>query len=78
MNGCHGVDFSRLEAVLPRTQLIINTVPCRVLGEKQLALLPKDTPVLDLASKPGGDDVEAVLHGSSVQGNVIMYKGVTL
>lgn len=60
VNGCHGIDFSRMEAVLPYADLVMNTVPCHVLGEQQLTLLPKDTPVLDLASKPGGDDVAAV------------------
>ncbi len=71
MNGCHGVDFSRLAAVLPDAELVINTVPCHILAAEQLALLRKDTPVLDLASKPGGDDVAA--H------TIIKYiKGVSL
>ena len=66
VNGCHGVDFSRLEAILPKAELIVNTVPCRVLGAEQLALLPKDIPVLDLASKAGGDDVAATPHSSRI------------
>ena len=48
--------FSALDAVLPEFPLIINTVPAMVLGEKQLDLLKPDALVLDLASKPGGDD----------------------
>lgn len=59
MNGCRGVDFSQLENVLPAAELVINTVPQIVLKEDRLRLLPKDTPVLDLASKPGGGDVAA-------------------
>lgn len=39
--------------------LIINTVPARVLGETQLAELKSGCLVIDLASKPGGVDMEA-------------------
>lgn len=44
---------------MPHAALVINTVPQVVLHESQLALLPKETLVLDLASKPGGGDVES-------------------
>lgn len=39
--------------------LVVNTVPARVLGEAELADLKPDCLVLDLASKPGGVDLEA-------------------
>ena len=39
--------------------LIVNTVPSLVLGEAELADLKPDCLVLDLASKPGGVDLEA-------------------
>ena len=45
-----------LEEVLPETRLVFNTVPSPVLGERQLALLPRNGLVIDLASKPGGVD----------------------
>ena len=39
--------------------LVINTVPARVLGEAELAELRPDCLVIDLASKPGGVDLDA-------------------
>lgn len=39
--------------------LIVNTVPALVLGEAQLAALKPEALVIDLASKPGGVDMEA-------------------
>ena len=46
-----------------RFRLIFNTVPARILGEEQMALLPKGTLLIELASAPGGFDPElAVEH----------------
>lgn len=42
--------------MLPGSRLVINTVPAKVLDEQLLRLLRPDALVLDLASKPGGDD----------------------
>lgn len=39
--------------------LVVNTVPARVLGRRELEDLRRDCLVLDLASKPGGVDLEA-------------------
>ena len=39
--------------------LVINTVPARVLGKPELRDLKPDCLVIDLASKPGGVDFEA-------------------
>ncbi len=39
--------------------LVINTVPALVLGETELADLHPDCLVIDLASKPGGIDLQA-------------------
>lgn len=60
---------------MPDAELVMNTVPCHVLGEQQLKMLPKDTPVLDLASKPGGDDVAAVYAATVLRAINIVYKG---
>ena len=65
--------FSALDAVLPEFPLIINTVPAMVLGEKQLDLLKPDALVLDLASKPGGDDAEDKYSG---QLYIIVFGGM--
>lgn len=42
-----------------RGDIIINTVPARILTEEVLCGLPKSTLVIDLASKPGGVDMRA-------------------
>ncbi len=39
--------------------LVINTVPARILDEKRLTELKPEVLVIDLASKPGGVDMEA-------------------
>ena len=51
-----GVRFSNLFEALPLQDIIINTVPAKVLGRKELSCLKKDCLVIDLASKPGGED----------------------
>lgn len=48
-----------LEGWLCPYDLIVNTVPARVLGEGRLAELKAGCLVIDLASKPGGVDMEA-------------------
>lgn len=56
----YGVEqTSLLDEWLCGYDLIINTVPVRVLGETQLAELKSGCLVIDLASKPGGVDMEA-------------------
>lgn len=39
--------------------LVFNTVPAPLFGSKVLAALPRDAVLIDLASKPGGVDLEA-------------------
>lgn len=48
-----------LEALLPTRDLVFNTVPAPVLGRAQLELLPPEAAVIDLASAPGGVDLDA-------------------
>lgn len=50
---------ARLTPWLCGYDLVVNTVPARVLGEAQLGALKPGALVLDLASKPGGVDFEA-------------------
>lgn len=42
-----------------RPQVIYNTVPHRIIGENELKKLPGEGLIIDLASKPGGVDIEA-------------------
>ena len=39
--------------------LVVNTIPALVLGERELTLIRQDCLILDLASKPGGVDYPA-------------------
>lgn len=51
--------LEELESWLCGYDLIINTVPARVLGRKELEQAREDCLILDLASKPGGVDLGA-------------------
>lgn len=56
----YGVEHTgQLEGWLCGYDLVINTVPARVLGEIALTDLRAGCLVIDLASKPGGVDFEA-------------------
>lgn len=57
--GAHTVPLSFLNRVLPKFQVVVNTVPARVFGEEQLMLLDAGTLIIDLASAPGGVDYSA-------------------
>ncbi len=57
-----GYGAERIENLRPWLcgyDLVINTVPARVLGEEELKELKSGCLVIDLASKPGGVDLEA-------------------
>lgn len=47
-----------LVTVLPAADIIINTVPARVLSKEELAEVRSDALIIDLASPPGGTDFE--------------------
>lgn len=46
----------RLCAVIKDSDIVFNTVPIRLIGEKELLAAQKETLFIDLASKPGGID----------------------
>lgn len=48
-----------LEKILGDFDVIVNTIPARVLDEEKIRLLKEDCLCLDLASKPGGIDFAA-------------------
>ena len=54
--GYNVVDINNMESVLNKFNIIFNTVPTIILGEKKLKRLNKDTVIIDLASNPGGID----------------------
>lgn len=59
--GCSSIMISELDNsnVLCNADLIFNTVPCRLLNKSLLKQCRKDCLLIDLASKPGGIDIEA-------------------
>jgi len=56
--GLKSSDFTFLKECIDGADLLFNTVPECVIGRRELASA-KDTLVIDLASKPGGVDMEA-------------------
>ncbi len=57
--GCQPVHLSEMAEHLPAADLVVNTVPSMLFEEDKLALLKRSCLVIDLASKPGGVDMEA-------------------
>lgn len=56
----YGVEQTQLlDGWLCGYDLIVNTVPVRILGEERLSELKSGCLIIDLASKPGGVDMEA-------------------
>lgn len=58
-SGMTGVPTGEIDALLPYFDVVVNTVPARVLSEERLRLLRRGSLCLDLASKPGGMDFAA-------------------
>ena len=59
MLGCRSMPFTELEAAAGKFDVICNTVPAKVVTESVLKKIQKDALILDLASKPGGINLEA-------------------
>lgn len=57
--GFSAVPLQPLSEQLGNFDLVINTIPVTLLGEAELTGLHADTLIIDLASKPGGVDMEA-------------------
>jgi len=57
--GYNALETENLDGQLHKFDVIINTVPARVLGEARLRTLSPGCMCLDLASKPGGLDFSA-------------------
>ena len=56
--GVSAVDFNYLAECMGEADLVFNTVPQCVIGRKEL-ISAKNALIIDLASKPGGVDMEA-------------------
>ena len=77
---CHGftpVPLVQMPRQLSQYQIILNTVPALLFGPEELAALAPECLVLDLASNPGGVDMQSaerlgrkVIHALSLPGKV--------
>lgn len=56
--GMHAVDLTELAYASSGARLLMNTVPARVIGADELAALPPNALLLELASAPYGFDLE--------------------
>lgn len=62
--GFNAVGFENFEAPLSTADIVFNTVPSKVFGERELKAFKKGTSLIDLASFPGGaTKSEADEHG---------------
>ena len=57
--GCFALETRALACELKGFDTVINTVPSRILGREQLKHIDPQSLCIDLASKPGGIDLEA-------------------
>ncbi|MBO4453213.1 MAG: hypothetical protein J5793_04700 [Clostridia bacterium] len=55
-SGAEAAGFDGIEAPLTRADAVINTVPQRVFGKRELCAVRKGVPFIELASRPGGAD----------------------
>lgn len=63
ISGVCAVGFEDFEAPLSRADMVFNTVPFKVIGEKELVAIRSGTAIIDLASLPGGaDENECLKH----------------
>ncbi len=58
--GAKTVPLTGLVTVLPAMRLILNTVPAVVFGKEEVGKIRADALTLELASSPGGFDIEAL------------------
>ncbi|MDE6776335.1 MAG: hypothetical protein K2J25_00190, partial [Oscillospiraceae bacterium] len=57
--GCESMAFSELENAVKNFDVICNTVPAQVITKPVLEKIQENALILDLASKPGGIDLES-------------------
>lgn len=52
------IHINNLKDTLSNTDIAINTVPTEIIGEAELAMIQRNSLIIDVASKPGGTDFE--------------------
>ncbi len=75
--GYDAVPINQMAQIVENKQIIFNTVPHLLLDREALSHVPKNSLIIDLASKPGGTDFEAAeklglktVHALSLPGKV--------
>lgn len=71
--GYNEVDLKYLDNVLPKMDIIFNTIPSMMLDKQRLDLLKENVCIIDLASIPGGIDFE---YSASKNINVCWYLAI--
>ena len=56
--GAHPVPLAQIETACRQADVILNTIPAHVLGDAALAAMPRDTPIIELASAPYGLEMQ--------------------
>ncbi|WP_430785843.1 dipicolinic acid synthetase subunit A [Virgibacillus flavescens] len=56
--GFHAVPFNQLSQNTDKCDILINTIPARVITKELIQYLPSHGLIIDLASKPGGTDFD--------------------
>jgi len=56
MNGCKGISLNDIDSIIEDIDLVINTIPAKVLSNSTIDKMDKYSLIIDLASKPGGLD----------------------
>lgn len=65
--GYNSVRIQDLDSYLPKMDIIFNTIPVKILTSEKLELLKRNCAIIDLASSPGGVDLDkAKMLGISV------------
>lgn len=60
--GYDGCDINNLEKEVFKSDVVFNTVPHCIIDENIIKKMKRDTLIIDLASKPGGVDMEAAMR----------------
>lgn len=56
--GYNSVDITNLSEIMPKMDIVVNTVPYMLMSKEMLDLLKQDALLIDIASAPGGTDFE--------------------
>ncbi|MGI5998504.1 MAG: dipicolinate synthase subunit DpsA [Lutispora sp.] len=56
INGCKGIRLDVIDSIIEDIDLVINTIPFKVLSYSSIDKMDKNSLIIDLASKPGGLD----------------------